>query len=241
MEGVAAVILAGGQGSRIRHLLQDVPKPLAKVAGKPFLAWLIRLLNRQGVEEFVISSGYLGEKIEEFAATLDGSGIKVSVASETTPLGTGGGFLNAVTRLSADVHLILACNGDSLLLSNLTPVFDALEDRTVDAAIAGVQVENAGRFGTISMTPEGLMSAFREKQPGAGLINAGLYLFRRDLIRRFPAVRPLSFEVDVFPSLLQQGARIKVVALTGPFLDIGTEPTLSQATGFIQSNQEWFL
>ena len=235
-----AVILAGGQGSRVRHLLPDIPKPLAVVAGRPFLEWVVSLLVKEGVTEFTIASGYRGEMVAAFAADLRGRGIPAGVACENVPLGTAGGFLNALAASQSGTPLVMACNGDSLLLSHLDPLFSAMSDPTLDAVIAGIHMEDTARYGSISVNAEGLLSGFREKHGGSGLINAGLYLFRRDALRRFGEKRPLSFEFDVFPSLLEQGARIKVVELSGPFLDIGTEETLMRATDFIQGNREWF-
>jgi len=237
---ITAVILAGGQGSRVRHLLPDIPKPLAVFAGRPFLEWVIRLLIKEGVTEFTISSGYRGEKVAEFAADLRERGISTRVAYEDVPLGTAGGFLNALAASPSGTPVVMACNGDSLLLSHFDSLFRALADPALDAVIAGVRMEDTSRSGTISMNAEGLLSGFKEKQSGSGLVNAGLYLFRRDTVRMFGEKRPLSFEFDVFPSLLEQGARIRVIALTGSFLDIGTEETLAQADAFIRDNMRWF-
>lgn len=240
MMAVTAVILAGGQGSRIRHLLPDIPKPLAVVAGRPFLEWVVSFLVKEGVAEFTISSGYGGDKVAAFAADLRERGIPVGVAREDVPLGTAGGFLNALTASPSGAPLAMACNGDSLLLSHLDPLFGAMSEPAIDAVMAGIRVDDASRFGSISVNGDGLLSGFTEKRPGSGLINAGLYLFRREAVHRFGVKRPLSFEFDVFPSLLEQGTRIKVVTLKGPFLDIGTEETLARATDFIQGNREWF-
>jgi len=241
MTAVTAVILAGGQGSRVRHMLPEgIPKPLAVVAGRPFLEWIISLLLKEGVTEFIIASGYGGEKIAAFAADLRGRGIRARVAREDVPLGTAGGFLNALAASPSETPLVMACNGDSLLLSHFAPLFRALADPALDAVIAGVRMEDASRYGSISMNAEGFLSGFDEKHAGSGLINAGLYIFRRDAVRRLGEKRPLSFEFDVFPSLLEQGARIKVVPLNGFFLDIGTEETLMRATDFIQGNRAWF-
>jgi len=240
MTAVTAVILAGGQGSRVRHLLPDIPKPLAVVAGRPFLEWVISFLAKEGVTDFMISSGYKGDRIAAFAADLSARGIPVGVACEDTPLGTAGGFLNALAASTSGAPLAMACNGDSLVLSHLEPLFGAMRDPTLDGVIAGLHVEDASRYGSISVAPGGLLAGFREKKPGAGMINAGVYLFRRAAVRRFGERQPLSFEFDVFPSLLEQGARIKVVELRGAFLDIGTEETLLRATDFIQDNRAWF-
>ena len=116
----------------------------------------------------------------------------------------------------------------------------ALQDETVDAALLGVRVPDASRYGTLRVGADGALLGFAEKRVGAGLVNGGVYLFRRAIVGRFPAKRPLSFEYDVFPSLIASGARIATVPCDAPFLDIGTEASLAQANAFIRDNMRWF-
>jgi D-glycero-alpha-D-manno-heptose 1-phosphate guanylyltransferase len=230
-----AVILAGGAGTRIRHLLPDLPKPLAPVAGRPFLEWVIRYLRKQGVASIVVSAGFQSEKLAAFA-----KGRGVECVAETRPLGTGGGVVHALAASGDTERDVLACNGDSLVLTDLSPLMHALDDRTVDAALLGVRVADASRYGTLQVGADGALLGFAEKHPGAGLVNGGVYLFRRATVARFPAKRPLSFEYDVFPSLVFQNVKIRVVNCAAQFLDIGTEETLAQADEFIRKNMEWF-
>lgn len=230
-----AVILAGGAGTRIRHLLPGLPKPLAPVAGRPFLDWVIRYLHRQGVRSIVLSAGFLAEQLEAFAHTR-----AVACVREPQPLGTGGGFLHALAGSGREEREILACNGDSLVLTELGPLLQSLQDPAVDAALLGVHVADASRYGSLNLALDGSLLGFAEKRSGAGLVNAGVYLFRRSLIGRFPQKRPLSFEYDVFPSLLASGAKIRGVPCTGPFLDIGTEASLARADVFIREHMGWF-
>jgi len=229
------VILAGGAGTRIRHLLPDVPKPLAPVAGRPFLEWVIRYLRGQGLDSIVISAGFLADRIEAFAAEHS-----VACVKEPVALGTGGGFLHALAASRHEERDVLACNGDSLVLTDLRPLLQALQDTTVDAALLGVRVADASRYGTLKLDADDLLLGFAEKRPGAGLVNGGVYLFRRVLIGRFPVESPLSFEYDVFPSLIASGARIVTVPCEAPFLDIGTEESLARADAFIRNNVRWF-
>src|SRR5512135_62126 len=236
----AAVVLAGGQGTRIRHLLPDLPKPLAPVAGRPFLEWIVQYLRRQGVTRIVLSTGHNAEKIAAFAARLAQDGMSISCVEETAPLGTAGGFLHALKGVPLSAKEVLVCNGDSLVLADLAPLFAAMSAPDVDAAILAVNVGDASRFGTVDDGGTGLLRGFAEKRPGAGQINGGLYLFRRTTLERFPKRTPLSFEYDVFPALISSGARIRVVRCDAAFLDIGTESSLAQATGFIQDNMRWF-
>lgn len=235
MPAPLVVILAGGSGTRIRHLLPGLPKPLAPVAGRPFLEWLVRYLRKQGLKSIVISAGYRADQIEPFTKEHD-----LSFVKEEKPLGTGGGFLHALAAAGGKDGDVLACNGDSLVLADLAPLRAALEDKSVEAALLGVRVPDASRFGTLKTDGGGRLLGFAEKHPGAGLVNGGVYLFRRALLARFPAQRPLSFEYDVFPALVSQNVSIKVVSCEAPFLDIGTEATLAQAGAFVEKHREWF-
>jgi D-glycero-alpha-D-manno-heptose 1-phosphate guanylyltransferase len=238
-EGLVAVVLAGGRGTRLRRVLADRPKPLAPVAGRPFLEWVLRYLRAQGVKRAVLSTGYLAEQIQGFADELDLSGIDVSCVEEKEPLGTAGGFLEAWRSDARDASAALVLNGDSLALSSLAPLLDL----QADAAVLGVRVDDASRYGTLDVDTASRLVAFREKmpQPGSAVINAGVYAFRRTTIERFAALkRPLSFETDVFPALLQHGADIRVAETSAPFLDIGTEESLARASGFIAENEHWF-
>jgi len=235
MPAPLVVILAGGGGTRIRHLLPDLPKPLAPVAGRPFLEWVIRYLRKQGLGQILISAGFLAGKLAHFASQQG-----VQCVAETRPLGTGGGFLHAFASAGGAASEVLACNGDSLVLAELAPMIASLEDQTIAGALLGVRVLDASRFGTVDADPSGCLTRFAEKHPGAGLVNGGVYLFRRAALAGFPAGRPLSFEYDVFPALVSQNRKIKVVSCEAPFLDIGTEESLAQADAFVAQHKEWF-
>ena len=237
MSAPLAVVLAGGLGTRLQKVLPDLPKPLAPVAGKPFLEWLLRYLRGQGIEEVVLSVGHRAGQVEAFARNFSLPGMKVGCAVEREPLGTAGGFLNAMHSAKGDGD-VLACNGDSLVLADLKTLFEAA--RESDGAILGVRVADASRYGTLKRGADGRLLGFDEKRPGSGVVNAGVYLFPRATIGKFPAKRPLSFEYDVFPALIAAQATIRAVSCDAPFLDIGTEAALAQAGGFVAKNMEWF-
>ncbi len=235
------VILAGGFGTRVRHLLPDVPKPLAPVAGRPFIEWVVRFFARHGATEFVLSTGYLAEKIEAHFARKPVRGVRVTCRPETTPLGTAGGFLNCVsTTTLADHEAWLVANGDSLVFADPTPLVSPLANGDADAALLGLALDDAARYGTLEVGPDERLVAFREKQPGAGVINTGVYAFTGKAIRGMPAKRPLSFETDVFPALAAAG-RVAVARTQAAFLDIGTPASLAEAERFITQNQHEFL
>ena len=241
---ITAVVLAGGFGKRIRHLLPDLPKPMAPVNGKPFLEWVVRYLAAQKIHRVVLSTGHLAGKIEKHFHSQPVNNVHVRCVPETTPLGTAGGFLNAIRgaaeggRPQGPAWLVL--NGDSLAPAPLAQLFQSLDELTVEGAILGVGVADASRFGTILQNAGGDLAGFSEKKPGAGVINAGIYLFRAAVIDSFPDKTPLSFETEVFPALVAENVRLKVCVTDAPFLDIGTPESLPLAEEFIRRNAHCF-
>ncbi len=232
-----AVVLAGGLGTRIKALLPNLPKPMAPVNHKPFLAWILDYLQRQGIQRAILSTGYLAEVIDLFVQNTYHStpNFSVTCVPELQPLGTAGGFFQAtqVSKLTPPHWLVL--NGDSLVVTDYDILASYLQDKSIDGVILGVSVPDAARYGSLVCDSKNILVKFAEKQAGVGVINAGVYLLRHYLLEKFPKTQPLSFEYDVFPSLLEQGARLQVHGVTAPFLDIGTPETLAQAERFIQT------
>ena len=239
-QNTTAVILAGGLGTRIRHLLGDLPKPMAPVAGRPFLEWVVRYFARQGIGRFVLSTGYRAEPIERHFDTQPVPGVEVVCVREVQQMGTAGGFLNAVAISGIESPVWLVANGDSLALGGAGDLLSAVRSGVASGAILGLAMPDTARYGTIEKATNGNLVSIAEKRPGAGLINAGVYAFRRELLAEFPATRPLSFETEVFPSLLGEGHALKVTECKAPFLDIGTEASLGRAENFIQDHASWF-
>lgn len=237
---ITAVILAGGFGTRVKHLLPNIPKPMATVLNKPFIEWIIRYLHQQNIDKFLLSTGYLAEVIETYfnKNTLDKMTIKCY--EEKEPLGTGGGFINAVKQDNSNSDYWLVANGDSLIFTDLKPFFDFLNDEKIEGAILGLTVEDASRYGSLKFDEECNLISFAEKKGGKGVINGGVYLFKNSILAKIPPQKPLSFEYDIFPSLLNQGCRLKVYTTSAPFLDIGTPETLIQAEKFIADNWQSF-
>ncbi len=237
---VVAVVLAGGFGTRVAHLLRGVPKPMVPVAGKPFLEWVVRFLARQGIVKVVLSSGHLAEVVESHFRTQPVAGVATRCIPEKQPLGTGGGFLNAA-RLSGEIPAAwLVVNGDSLVFADLALAAAELNNPAVAGVVIGCAVADASRYGTLAIGQAGELRGFMEKRPGKGIINAGVYLLRHSLVGQFPETLPLSFEQEVFPQLIAQGALLKVSAVEAPFLDIGTPESLRQARSFVEQNRARF-
>jgi NDP-sugar pyrophosphorylase family protein len=234
MIGITALILAGGKGTRLAGVHGDRPKALLPVAGEPFLHWLITWLRCEGVQDFVFSLGHQGDLIEQWleeAPVLKDT--RWLTFRETEPLGTGGGAL-ACLPLCGDK--ILVVNGDGLLLSPLKPVIELFDREVMDGVLFGMPVEDASRYGSLVVSKTGRLLAFREKEPGAGLINAGTYLFRKRVLGSFPKNVPLSMEYDVIPEMLREGRYLAVhqVEPETPFIDIGTPESLAHADHFVE-------
>ena len=235
-EQTSAVILAGGFGTRIKHLLGDLPKPMAPVNGRPFLEWVVRWLAAQNVRRVVLSTGYLSEVIEKHFHSQPVRGVTVSCVPETTPLGTAGGFLNAVHQSKIQSPGWFLLNGDTLAFANLADAIHALNDQHTAGVIFGREVPDTSRYGSLVSDATGRLECFAEKRPGRGVISTGVYLFRDSLINKFSAKVPLSLEQEVFPALTAAGVSLKVLRMNTPFLDIGTPDTLREADHFIRQN-----
>jgi D-glycero-alpha-D-manno-heptose 1-phosphate guanylyltransferase len=228
-----AVILAGGRGTRISHLHPDVPKPMIEAAGKPFIEWVVRYLAQQGVGRLVISLGHLAHVAEKYFAERADDGLTISTVREPSPMGTGGALLYAVGQCEPS-EIVVLTNGDSLVMASLDGVWPRLADPLVDGLLVAVEVDDASRYGGLEVSQDGFLTGFREKQPGRGLINAGVYFLKRRLLDAFPQRMPLSMETEVFPTLLAGGARLAVFPCRAPFLDIGTPESIGEASCFIE-------
>jgi D-glycero-alpha-D-manno-heptose 1-phosphate guanylyltransferase len=200
----------------------------------------VRYLAAQGIRNVILSTGHLAETVEKHFAPQPVKNVRVTCVPETTPLGTAGGFLNAASSAKEKPAAWIVLNGDSLVVAPLGNFFATLNHPENEGAILGVPMADAARFGTISQNAAGDLIGFNEKKPGAGNINAGVYLFRDAALKKFPVKTPLSFEVDVFPTLIHSGARLKTVLSAAPFLDIGTPESLPQAEKFVRDNAGFF-
>jgi NDP-sugar pyrophosphorylase family protein len=233
---VATVLLVGGYGTRVAHLLPDIPKPMASIAGKPFVEWVVRYFAGCGLSRFILSTGHLAEVIEAHFLGNPVSGVKVDCRKEASPLGTAGGFLNAAESLPDPEGGWLVANGDSLVVFNPMALIHTAKERGWDGAILGLEMADASRFGSLRVAGDGTLQAFAEKRAGAGLINAGVYWLASDCRGEFPLKRPLSFEMDVFPHFIAKEMRIGVVPVAAPFIDIGTPSSLAEADEFVRKN-----
>lgn len=221
-----AFILAGGFGTRLRPALDAAtPKPMATIAGRPFLEYLICQLRRDGIRDIVLLTGHRAAAVESYFGTGDGWDLTVRYSREPEPLGTGGALRHALPLLAGERSMVM--NGDSYLgtdLTRITTAHDAASAATHGAALGTLALvgrEDGSRFGSVELGADGAVTAFREKlaEPRPGLINAGIYVLERRLIEAIPAGRAVSMEREVFPGLLD--GRLRGIAIDAPFVDIG--------------------
>lgn len=223
-----AIILAGGFGTRLQTVVNDVPKPMAPVAGKPFLDYIFLYLRHYGITHAVLSTGYLAHKVSD-RYKQEFEGIRVSYAAEETPLGTGGGIRLAMEQCSTEAILVL--NGDSFFDVDLNVYASQYKSLGPAGALALRKVENAARYGTISLGSNQRIAAFKEKDSieKPGLINGGVYLLnRRIFLENTPAAKAFSIEKDFFETKL---AEIELCGFEheGYFIDIGIPEDYSRA------------
>ncbi|MGO8892109.1 MAG: sugar phosphate nucleotidyltransferase [Streptosporangiaceae bacterium] len=228
-EPLEAIVLVGGRGTRLRPLTLSAPKPLLPTAGVPFLAHLLARAAAGGVTHVVLATCY---KAEMFASSLgDGSafGLSIDYVTEDVPLDTAGGIRNAASSLrgtgAADPVVVL--NSDVLSGHDLDAQVD-LHIKT-DAAVTLhlVEVADPSRFGVVPTDSSGRVTAFLEKTPNpvTNHINAGCYVFRRDVIAQIPAGRRVSVERETFPGLIEAGALVMGYPESAYWLDVGTPQT----------------
>jgi D-glycero-alpha-D-manno-heptose 1-phosphate guanylyltransferase len=222
-----AVVLAGGLGTRLRPVVSEVPKPLAPVAGRPFLHWLLDGLARQGIGRVVLATGYLGHLIEHSIGRAH-AGMEIAYAREETPLGTGGAIWAALSHCAGERVFVL--NGDTWLGAALAPI--AAQAPAADLVLAVRPVPDRARYGSVLVGAENRVLGLEEKgHSGPGLVNAGLYLMRRDLPSRraMPAAFSLETEVLARP----EGLDLRAHRTEAAFLDIGTPEDFGRAQALI--------
>jgi len=209
-------------------VVPSVPKPLASVGNKSFLALLVRQLRYQGIHRLVMCTGYLADRIEnDFGDGYDWN-VTIEYSKELNPLGTAGA-VKLAGRYLRDIPDFLVMNGDSVLEVDFHQLFRFHRAHGGLVSIAVVETKDAGRYGTVQVDDDaGRVSGFSEKTGinAPGLINAGVYVFSRAVLQHIPE-GPASLERTVFPYLLDQG--VYALKQDGIFIDIGTPEDYARA------------
>lgn len=213
-----AIVLAGGFGTRLAHVVPDVCKPMAPVAGRPFLRFIMDQLAAAGFDRVVVADGYRREQIEGFFGP-EYRGTAIEYSPEVTPLLTGGAVKRALSRCESDWVFVL--NGDTWLDVDFAAMeaAAAVAPENASAVIAVKRMRDFERYGTVDVDACGALTAFHEKRPcEEGLINAGVYLLRRDALDGMPD--KFSLESDYFERVVGDG-ELLAVECAGGFIDIG--------------------
>jgi mannose-1-phosphate guanylyltransferase len=225
-----ALILAGGEGTRLRPLTSTIPKPVVPLVGRPFISYMLQWLRRHGIEDVILGCGFMADAVRDVLGDGSGLGIHLRYLEEPTPLGTGGALKFAENLLEERFFML---NGDVLTDIDLTAQLEQHERTGARATLALYPVEDPSAYGLVRCRDDGSVSEFIEK-PGldeldTNLINAGAYILHRDLLDGMPpAGTNVSIEREVFPTLVGQG--LYGYESSGYWMDIGTPNRYLQAT-----------
>ncbi len=216
------MILVGGKGTRLRPLTLSAPKPMLPTAGLPFLTHLLSRIAEAGIEHVILGTSYRAEVFEtEFG---DGSklGLQIEYVTEPSPLGTGGGIANVAPKLRHDTVMVF--NGDVLSGADLGRLLEFHRHKSADVTLHLVRVSDPRAFGCVPTDADDRVVAFLEKteDPPTDQINAGTYVFNRDILDRIPRGREVSVEREVFPALLADGVKICGYVDATYWRDMGT-------------------
>ena len=203
-----AVILVGGQGTRLRPLTVSTPKPMLQTAGYPFLQHLLARIAAAGMRHVVLGTSYRAEVFEQYFGDGSDFGLEIEYVVEEEALGTGGAIRNVLPKLRSDTVMVF--NGDVLSGADLGAILRTHEKGNADVTLHLVRVPDPRAFGSVSTDEHGRVLAFLEKteDPPTDQINAGCYVFKREVIEQIPAGRVVSVEREVFPNLLSAGANV---------------------------------
>lgn len=227
-----AVILVGGEGTRLRPLTYGTPKPMIPLFGVPFLERTIARLRGAGVAEVILAAGYLPQAIIDHFGDGSEVGLRVAYVIEEQPLGTAGALRNVADRLSGAFFVL---NGDVLTSLDLRAMLAYHEAKGGDGVIHAIRVEDPSAFGCLVHDAAGRISRFVEKPPRdeapTDEINAGTYLLERRVLDRIPQGRAVSIERQTFPELLADGGALYAYTTDDYWLDIGRPEQYVQAHG----------
>jgi mannose-1-phosphate guanylyltransferase len=226
---VQALVLAGGEGTRLRPLTYTTPKPVMPLAGRPFLSFMLDWLNGHGVDEVILSCGFMSEGVKRVLGDIY-DGMRLRYVIEEEPLGTAG-----PVRLALDegvlAERLLVLNGDVLTDVDLSAELAQHERTGARVTLALQPVEDTASYGVVLTDEDGRVAQFIEKadgEPPTNRINAGAYVVEREVVETIPAGRAVSFEREVFPRLVGHG--LHGYAAEGYWIDIGTPDRYLEAT-----------
>jgi mannose-1-phosphate guanylyltransferase / phosphomannomutase len=223
--------MAGGEGTRLRPLTSNQPKPMVSVAGKPCMEHIIDLLRRHGMTEIVVTVAYLPQVIRGYFGDGESIGVRLHYSVEETPLGTAGSVKNAEELLLDDTFVVIS--GDALCDFDLTALIDHHRSTGAVATLALKSVDNPLEFGVVILDEDGRVERFLEKpswgQVFSDTINTGVYVLEPEVLRAIPEGTPYDFSKQLFPDLLERGKPLHGYTAEGYWQDIGNLDQYRQA------------
>ena len=224
-----ALVLAGGEGTRLRPLTLTTPKPVLPLAGRPFLSFMLDWAHGHGVDEVILSCGFMSEDVKRVLGDIY-DGMRLRYVMEREPLGTAGPVRLAYDEGLLDERL-LVLNGDVLTDMDLSAQLEEHERSDARVTLALYPVDDTASYGVVPTAGDGRVEAFLEKSEGdvpTNRINAGAYVVEREVVEMIPAGRMVSFEREIFPALVGNG--LQGYAAEGYWIDIGTPERYLEAT-----------
>jgi mannose-1-phosphate guanylyltransferase / phosphomannomutase len=227
---VKAVVMAGGEGTRLRPLTSNQPKPMVPIVGKPCMEHILDLLRKHGFDEVVVTVAFLPQAIRSYFGNGEALGMKIEYSVEESPLGTAGSVGLAREQLDEP---FLVISGDALCDVDLTQLVEAHREKGADVTIGLKSVDNPLEFGIIVTDEEGRIERFLEKpswgQVFSDTINTGIYVLEPEVLRHVPTDRPYDFSKELFPLLLEMGRPLYGHVCEGYWQDIGNLDQFRQA------------
>jgi mannose-1-phosphate guanylyltransferase / phosphomannomutase len=225
-----AVVMAGGEGTRLRPLTSNQPKPMVPIVGKPCMEHIIELLRDHGLEDVIVTVAFLPQAIRSYFGDGESLGLNIEYSVEETPLGTAGSVRLAGDKLD-DTFLVIS--GDALCDFDISKLVAFHKDRGAAATIGLKSVENPLEFGIVVTDEDGRIERFLEKpswsQVFSDTINTGVYVLEPEVLRHVPPDRPFDFSKELFPLLLEMGRPMYGLPMEGYWQDIGNLDQYRQA------------
>jgi mannose-1-phosphate guanylyltransferase / phosphomannomutase len=227
---VKAVVMAGGEGTRLRPLTSNQPKPMVPIVGKPCMEHIIELARGHGFEDVIVTVAFLPQAIRSYFGDGGSLGVNIEYSVEESPLGTAGSVRLASGRLD---ETFLVISGDALCDFDLTKLVEFHRERGAAATIALKRVENPLEFGIVVTDSDGRVERFLEKpswsQVFSDTINTGVYVLEPEVLKHVPTDRPYDFSKELFPLLLEMGRPVYGFVTEGYWQDIGDLAQYRQA------------